>query len=104
MKKYMALILLVTLQVSCAQNDKTIKTPEKMTYDVETVVEGINIPWGMAFLPNGDLLVTEKSGKLYSVHSGEKTEISHDLKVYNRGQGGIMDVVLHPNYEDNGWI
>lgn len=104
MKKYVALALFVVIQISCAQNDKTIKTPDKITYDVETVVEGINIPWGIAFLPNGDLLVTEKSGKLYLVNSGEKTEISHGLQVYNRGQGGLMDVVLHPDYDSNGWI
>lgn len=104
MKKYVALALFVVIQISCAQNDKTIKTPDKITYDVETVVEGINIPWGIAFLPNGDLLVTEKSGKLYLVNSGEKTEISHGLQVYNRGQGGLMDVVLHPDYDSNRWI
>src|SRR5690554_1253312 len=104
MKKFIAFILLAAIQVSCAQDDKTIKTPEEIIYDVETVVDGISIPWGIAFLPNGDLLVTQKSGKLYLVHSGEKTEISHDLQVYNRGQGGLMDVRLHPNYQDNGWI
>lgn len=104
MKKYVALALFVVIQVSCAQNDKTINTPDQITYDVETIVEGINIPWGMAFLPNGELLVTEKSGKLYRVKHGEKTEITHTLQVYNRGQGGLMDVVLHPDYDTNGWI
>jgi glucose/arabinose dehydrogenase len=104
MKKLAALILLIAIQVSCAQDDKTIKTPDEIIYDVETVVEGINIPWGIAFLPDGDMLVTEKSGKLYRVHNGEKTEISQDLPIYNRGQGGLMDVVLHPDYHNNGWI
>src|SRR5690606_20901803 len=68
---------------------------------------GINIGWGMAFLPNGDLLVTEKSGTLYVIRNdeivAEITEgIPADLDV--NGQGGFLDIELHPDYENNGWI
>lgn len=73
-------------------------------YTLETVVDGINNPWGMAFLPDGSLLVTEKSGILYHFKNGTKTEIKNVPAVYNRGQGGLMDIVLHPNYAQNGWI
>ncbi|MDG3581447.1 PQQ-dependent sugar dehydrogenase [Galbibacter pacificus] len=104
MKHKILLILIVIIQFSCAQDDKTITVPEEITYTLETVVSDINIPWGMAFLPDGKLLVTEKSGKLYLVENGNKTEISHNLTVYDRGQGGLMDVKLHPDYKNNGWI
>lgn len=73
-------------------------------YSLETVVDGINNPWGMAFLPDGSLLITEKSGILYHFKNGTKTEVKNVPAVYNRGQGGLMDIVLHPNYAQNGWI
>ncbi|QLE02279.1 PQQ-dependent sugar dehydrogenase [Galbibacter sp. BG1] len=104
MKNIIWLFITVILQVSCAEEDKTIETPEIIGYELETVVEGLNIPWGMAFLPNGDILVTEKSGKLYRVSNSEKTEISHNLSVKEQGQGGLLDVALDPNYQDNGWV
>ncbi|MCM5664164.1 PQQ-dependent sugar dehydrogenase [Galbibacter mesophilus] len=98
------LLLVVLIQASCSEEDTTIETPEIIGYELETVVEGINVPWGMAFLPNGDMLVTEKEGELYLVSSGEKTEVSHNFSVVEQGQGGLLDVALHPNYENNGWI
>ncbi|SMO93310.1 PQQ-dependent sugar dehydrogenase [Gracilimonas mengyeensis] len=78
-----------------------------ISVEAERVVSGITIGWGMAFLPNGDLLVTEKSGSIYHISDGEIvaeiTEgIPSDLDV--NGQGGFLDIELHPNYEENGWI
>ncbi|MDR9417558.1 PQQ-dependent sugar dehydrogenase [Gracilimonas sp.] len=78
-----------------------------LTVEAEKVVSGIQIGWGIAFLPDGDMLITEKSGKLYKASGGEIvaeiTEgIPSDLQV--NGQGGFLDIELHPNYEENGWI
>ncbi len=72
----------------------------------ETVVSGLNMPWAVAFLPDGQLLVTERPGKLRLVKDGkiDPKEISGVPKVYYRGQGGLLDVVLHPEYKENGWI
>lgn len=72
----------------------------------ETIVTGLNMPWSMAFLPDGRALVTERTGKLRIVKGGEldPKEIAGVPKVYFRGQGGLLDVVLHPNYKENGWI
>jgi glucose/arabinose dehydrogenase len=50
------------------------------------------------------MLVTEKSGILYHIDNRVKTQIKNVPKVYNRGQGGLLDIVLHPNYAQNGWI
>ena len=104
MKAKIYLLMLVLIQFSCAQEDKTISTPETINYTLETVVDGINIPWGMVFLPDGSMLITEKSGKLFQFKNGQKTEIAHNLTVYDRGQGGLLDIELHPDYQNNGWI
>ncbi len=77
---------------------------EVKNYTLETLVSGIQIPWGMTWLPDGKMLVTEKTGILYQVKDGVKTEIKNLPKVYNRGQGGLLDIVLHPDYAKNGWI
>lgn len=73
-------------------------------YKIETVVDGLSNPWGMTWLPDGSLLITEKSGELIHFKDGTKTEISGLPPVYNRGQGGLLDIVLHPDYKNNGWI
>ena len=84
-------------------NDVLIKDEVK-TYSLELVVADIPAPWGMTWLPDGAMLVTEKSGKLYHVKNGTKTEIKNMPAVYVRGQGGLLDIALHPNYAKNGWI
>lgn len=65
-----------------------------------------NEPWAMTFLPTGDLLVTEKSGTLLlvSLNDGSKLAVEGVPKVAYGGQGGLGDVVLHPQYQDNHWI
>lgn len=85
-------------------NDAIPLQEDAKNYSLETVVDGINNPWGMAFLPDGSLLITEKSGILYHFKNDTKTEVKNLPAVYNRGQGGLMDIVLHPNYAQNGWI
>ena len=72
-------------------------------FEVETVVEGLVNPWSMAFLPNGDMLVTERPGRLRIVRDGEllDQEISGVPQVRVGGQGGLQDVVLHPNFASN---
>ena len=93
--------------VSCAQQKEQgpiLHTPLENSFDLQPVVEGLNIPWGMAFLPDGSLLVTEKEGNLIHVKNNSKTIIKGVPEVYLRGQGGLLDIALHPNYKDNGWI
>jgi len=84
-------------------NDIIIKDDVK-NYKLEVVASDIAIPWGMAWLPDGSMLVTEKSGVLYHIKNGAKTKIKNVPTVYARGQGGLLDIVLHPDYAKNGWI
>jgi len=104
MKFNLLIISLVGLSLTaCAQKDTTIEE-STYTYSVETIVEGLQIPWGMAFLPDGSMLITEKSGELIRFKEGAKQLITGVPEIYNRGQGGLMDIVLHPDYKNNGWI
>ena len=62
-------------------------------------------PWSLAFLPDGRLLVTERSGNLRIVDQGQVSEpLANVPAVYAKSQGGLMDVVLHPDHANNGWI
>ena len=73
-------------------------------YSIETVVDNLSNPWGMTWLPDGTMLITEKGGDLIHFKNGRKTEIENVPEIYNRGQGGLLDIALHPKYSDNGWI
>lgn len=75
-----------------------------INFKLVEVASGMNIPWGMDFLPDGTMLVTEKGGKLYQVKNGKQTEISGVPKVVVRGQGGLMEVTVHPQFKKNKWI
>ena len=86
--------------LACAQDKNPINTEN--THQV--IVSELNIPWGFTFLPDGAMLITEKTGELIHFKNGKKTTISGLPEIYVRGQGGLMDIILHPDYEDNGWI
>ena len=105
MKKAWLIVGLIAISISnaCAQRENTppIQTPTETNYTTETIVDGIDIPWGMAFLGPNELLVTEKSGILYYVKDGQKTALEGLPQVYVRGQGGLLDVALDPNFNEN---
>ncbi|MFC0774937.1 PQQ-dependent sugar dehydrogenase [Terrimonas alba] len=72
---------------------------------LDTIASGLNAPWGIAFLPGNELLVTDKTGKLYRVMKNRnREEITGVPEVLSEGQGGLMDVVLHPDYKKNKLI
>ncbi|MDB5192457.1 MAG: hypothetical protein JWQ96_2020 [Segetibacter sp.] len=83
-------------------NRSNVFKHESLTVKLDTVLKGINVPWGMAFLPNGDMLVTERGGKIYRVTKFRKTQtITGVPEVVAEGQGGLMDIILHPNFKQN---
>ncbi|MEZ4858164.1 MAG: PQQ-dependent sugar dehydrogenase [Flavobacteriaceae bacterium] len=107
----MKLIVLVTLLTvgmwACKNNNNpetALSVSHERPYTIETVVDHLNNPWGMAWLPDGSMLITEKEGELIHFKNGIKTPIKNVPEVYNRGQGGLLDIVLHPKYSENGWI
>jgi len=72
-------------------------------FRVQTVADGLDHPWALAFLPEGDMLVTERSGALLRLdpEQGQRTRVDGVPEVDARNQGGLLDVVLHPDFSDN---
>ena len=103
---YLTFAVLVISFSSCIsqENPPLIETPEQTKYGTETIVDGIEVPWGMTFLSEKELLVTEKKGVLYRVSNGNKTEVGGLPEIYKRGQGGLLDVAVHPDFKSNNLI
>ena len=97
------IFLVAAVQVAVAQEDDIYKSG-KISYKLEQVVQMRGVPWGIVWLADGSMLVTERSGTLYRIQDGKLTEVSGLPEIYVRGQGGLMDLELHPDYEENGWI
>lgn len=84
------------------------KELDKLALNVKpvTVAQGISIPWAIEALPNGDLLITERSGILYLLrnNSTSLTKITGLPKIDANGQGGLLDLELHPDFANNQWL
>ncbi len=85
--------------------DNQVIKSEKQTFKIEIVARGIETPWGLAFLPDGRLLVTERPGRLRIIENGKLLpEVKGLPKVWEKQDGGMFDVEVHPQYARNGWI
>jgi glucose/arabinose dehydrogenase len=93
-------------QPAFAGQTRAPEQPTNVAFDVATVAQGLQNPWGLAFLPDGRMLVTEKPGRLRVVSaSGELSPpVEGVLPVDARGQGGLLDVALDPAYAQNGLV
>lgn len=93
------------IALGCSSAEVVVES-EEHRFRVETFAAGFGVPWGLAFLPDGRLLVTEQEGLLRIVaRDGAVSEpIEGVPAVVSRGQGGLMDVALHPRYAEQGWI
>ena len=91
-------------RLAMAQSD-VVRTQQE-DYRVVSVVEGLEVPWSMAWLPNGDMLVTERPGRLRIVRDGEldPNPITGTPQVRAQGQGGLLEVAVHPNFASNQFI
>ncbi len=80
---------------------------EEHAFRVVVVAIGLDHPWGLAFLPDGRLLVTERSGSLRTVNAEGRLDpepVAGVPRVHASGQGGLLDVALHPAFRENGWV
>lgn len=90
-----------------AQDRPAVINSEKHTFRVVTLLTGLENPWSVAFLPDGQMLVTERAGRLRLVGQDFRMDpkpIAGLPDVAAQGQGGLFDVALHPEYAQNGWI
>ena len=100
---------LLTLAVAAAipiAAQTTIFQSERGPYRVVTLVGELQDPWSIAFFPNGDMLVTERAGRLRIVRDGvlQSEPLAGVPEVRYGGQGGLLDVALHPEFESNQLI
>ena len=72
----------------------------EIKFQLEEVSKGLNYPWGITFIDEENLLITEKNGRLLklNISNGEQVEISHDLNILTGSQGGLLDVLYYNNY------
>lgn len=77
---------------------------EKLTVKLDTIATGIDVTWGMAFLPDGGILATERSGKMYIIKNKKKQEVAGIPDVLAEGQGGLLDVILSPDFKSDKTI
>lgn len=115
----MFLVLCMLTAISCIRctNDRNVRSranpqileliqSENVNFRIDTLYTGLENPWGMVWLPDGKLLVTERSGKIQVFKDDAYTgqNLTGLPEVYQQGQGGLMDIQLHPQYAENGWI
>ena len=79
------------------------RSTEYVTIRVTRMVS-MDDPWAIAFLPDGDLLVTRRSGAMVRVRDGEGIPVEGVPSPHVQNQGGLLDVALHPDFEDGGWV
>ncbi|WP_053971660.1 PQQ-dependent sugar dehydrogenase [Mangrovimonas sp. ST2L15] len=105
-KMVIPLLLGAFLTGSCQQKKKKTLAANQGSQELsyELIVPDLHIPWGFQFLPGNSILYTEKEGKLVHFINGKKTDIKGLPEIYVRGQGGLLDLQLHPNYAQNGWL
>jgi glucose/arabinose dehydrogenase len=101
----LAVILLTFIQGCSAQQPEPLHGDDDL-FTVVTIAENLQHPWGVAFLPDGRMLVTERPGRLRVIEHGQldAQPVSGLPEIAAGGQGGLLDITLHPNYSDNGWI
>ena len=104
MKKISFVIICLSFFLSQCQKNTEFKSADDFSYKAETVVDGLDIAWGMEFLPDGSMLIGEQEGKMLLFKDGETTQIKGVPEVVYDNQGGLLDLKLHPDYSNNGWI
>ena len=97
-----AVLVLFLGATACTAQQTEFRSTEH-DFRAETVAGGLEHVWAIAFLPEGDILVTERPGRLRVIRNGQLLEdpVEGLPEVYARGQGGLLDVVPHPEFESN---
>ena len=109
LKKFLmiSICFVSTIKAEDSDWDTRIVKTEKVSFQVETYADGFEIPWGMAFLPDNRMMVTDRIGDLWIVEKDgkDKVKVSGEIpNVRSKGQGGMLDVAVHPDYNRNSYI
>ena len=109
LKKFLmiSICFVFTIKAEDSYWDTRIVKTEKVSFQVETYADGFEIPWGMAFLPDNRMMVTDRIGDLWIVEKDgkDKVKVSGEIpNVRSKGQGGMLDVAVHPDFNTNSYI
>lgn len=108
MKRALAIVILFagTVTLTAARAETARYDSEKGEVLVETIADELTHPWGLAFLPDGRMLVTERPGRLriVALDGSLSDPVAGVPDVHARGQGGLLDVAVDPAFADNGWV
>ena len=107
--RFIAGAIFITISIVCTSKsaDATELIESKHhNFQIENYAKIPGIPWGLSFLPDGRLLVTEREGRLriIDLNGSVSDPINGIPEVIAKGQGGLLDVAIHPEYEKNGWV
>jgi aldose sugar dehydrogenase len=96
-------LILLALAAAPGRAQTEVHRSAEHDYRIVTVVEGLQHPWSIAFLPDGDMLVTERPGRLRIVRGGRllPEPVPGLPEIRSGGQGGLLDVVPHPDFARN---
>ena len=109
LKKCLMIVIWFVFAIKAEDSDwdtRIVKT-EKVSFKVETYADGFEIPWGMAFLPDNRMMVTDRIGDLWILEKDgkDKVKVSGEIpNVRSKGQGGMLDVAVHPDFNTNSYI
>lgn len=101
---FLGFILLLVCCKEEPQNSISLNVNNAPDYRIETVIDGLSNPWGMDWLPDGSMLITEKNGEFLHWKDGILKELQNGPDIYVRGQGGLLDIAVHPDYPTQPWI
>jgi len=104
---FIALFIVLPLVADDSDWDASIHNTEKVSFQVQTYIDGFDIPWGMAFMPDKRMLVTDRIGDIWIVAKDgtDKMKVIGEVpSVRSKGQGGMLDVEVHPDFINNSFI
>lgn len=104
--QYRAFVLGLIIFISSSFYALAAQPTQFPNYKIQEVASGLNFPWSLAFLPDGSLLVTERTGQLIKLTDDNVSMSITGLPtdIYVKGQGGLLEVVLHPDFSENRWV
>ena len=106
-RSLLIILMCMSCHLSWAKDKQQLIHSEKHSFRIVPLLAGLENPWSIAFLPDGRMLVTERAGRLRLVTQDFELDpkpIDGLPEVIANGQGGLFDVVLHPQHAQNGWI
>jgi glucose/arabinose dehydrogenase len=108
MKVFITILLALTFSTGCNGHNSHLMQTNGLDKNISTslLAEGISIPWAMVQLPSKEILISERQGELRVIKNGSllSKRITGLPRIHHNGQGGLLDLALHPDFSKNKWI